>query len=42
MDENEEIDPMSWTLYGSLITGLRHIVVVVDHVASSRNARERT
>jgi hypothetical protein len=42
MAKNEEIDPMSWTLYGSLITSVRHIVVVVDDVASSRNARERT
>lgn len=41
MAKNEEIDPLSWTLYGSLITSVRHIVVIVDDVASSRNARER-
>lgn len=30
----------SWPLYGSLITSLRHIAVVVDDVASARAARE--
>ncbi|MCD1285790.1 MULTISPECIES: aromatic acid exporter family protein [unclassified Brevibacterium] len=30
----------SWPLYGALITSLRHIVVVVDDVASAREARE--
>ncbi len=30
----------SWPLYGSLITSLRHIVIIVDDVASAREARE--
>lgn len=29
-----------WPVYGSLITSVRHIVVIVDDVASSREARE--
>ena len=29
-----------WPTYGSLITGLRHIAVIVDDVASARRARE--
>lgn len=29
-----------WPTYGSLITSLRHIVVIVDDVASAREARE--
>lgn len=29
-----------WPVYGSLITSMRHIVVVVDDVASARKARE--
>lgn len=31
-----------WPLYGSLITSLRHIVIIVDDVASARRARERS
>lgn len=30
----------SWPLYGSLLTSLRHIVIIVDDVASAREARE--
>ncbi|GAA1491405.1 FUSC family protein [Brachybacterium sacelli] len=30
----------SWPLYGSLITSMRHIAVIVDDVASAREARE--
>lgn len=30
----------NWPLYGSLITSVRHILVVVDDVASAREARE--
>lgn len=30
----------AWPFYGSLITSLRHIVVIVDDVASARRARE--
>lgn len=32
----------SWPIYGALITSLRHIVVIVDDVASARSAREAT
>lgn len=32
----------SWPLYGSLISSVRHLVVVVDDVASARQAREGT
>lgn len=31
---------IAWPFYGSLITSLRHIVVIVDDVASARRARE--
>lgn len=31
-----------WPVYGSLITSMRHIAVIVDDVASSRRAREST
>lgn len=30
----------SWPLYGSLITSMRHIAVIMDDVASAREARE--
>ncbi len=30
-----------WPFYGSLLTSLRHIAVVVDDVASAREAREQ-
>lgn len=30
----------SWPLYGALLTSVRHIVIVVDDVASAREARE--
>lgn len=30
----------SWPLYGSLLTSVRHIAVIVDDVASARGARE--
>lgn len=29
-----------WPIYGSLITSLRHITVIVDDVASAREARQ--
>lgn len=32
----------SWPLYGSLITSMQHIAVIVDDVASARAAREST
>lgn len=31
---------MHWPLYGSLITSIRHIIVIVDDVASAREARD--
>lgn len=36
----EGLRSTSWPLYGSLLTSLRHIVVVVDDVATAREARE--
>jgi hypothetical protein len=30
----------SWPVYGALIRGMQHIAVVVDDVASAREARE--
>lgn len=35
-----QLPPESWPLYGSLITSMRHIAVIVDDVASAREARE--
>lgn len=35
-----ELPPRSWPLYGSLITSMQHIAVIVDDVASAREARE--
>lgn len=42
MAEQKGLPSTSWPLYGSLISSVRHIVVVVDDVASARQARERT
>ncbi|MCH8561913.1 aromatic acid exporter family protein [Nesterenkonia sp. YGD6] len=42
MSEGEGLPGDSWPLYGSLISSVRHIVVVVDDVASARQAREAT
>lgn len=42
MAEGEGLPGSSWPLYGSLIASVRHIVVVVDDVASAREAREGT
>lgn len=36
----EGLRSTSWPLYGSLLTSLRHIVAVVDDVATAREARE--
>lgn len=35
-----QLPPESWPLYGSLISSMRHIAVIVDDVASAREARE--
>ncbi|SMY03775.1 MULTISPECIES: aromatic acid exporter family protein [Brevibacterium] len=40
LSDDQLLPKASWPLYGSLITGLRHIVVIVDDVASAREARE--
>ncbi|SMX75063.1 hypothetical protein BAURA86_00579 [Brevibacterium aurantiacum] len=37
---HEGLPRESWPLYGSLITSMRHIAVIVDDVASDRSARE--
>ena len=42
MAEETGLPTTSWPLYGSLISSVRHIVVVVDDVASAREAREAT
>lgn len=42
MSQGEGLPGDSWPLYGSLISSVRHIVVVVDDVASARQAREGT
>lgn len=38
--DNSDIASMNWPVYGALITSLRHIVKVVDDVASARQVRE--
>lgn len=40
MSEGDELPPDFWPTYGALITSVRHIVVIVDDVASARAARE--
>ncbi|WP_366933961.1 FUSC family protein [Brevibacterium renqingii] len=35
-----ELPSQTWPLYGALITSVRHIAVIVDDVASDREARE--
>lgn len=40
MSEDHELPQRRWPLYGALITSLRHIVVIVDDVASAREARD--
>ena len=40
MAKDKGLPTDSWPTYGSLIQSLRHIVVVVDDVASARKARE--
>lgn len=42
MAEDKGLPRDSWPTYGSLISSLRHIVVVVDDVASARQARDST
>ena len=40
ISQDQTLPTTTWPLYGSLITSLRHIVVIVDDVASARRARE--
>lgn len=40
MADDGQLPRTFWPTYGSLITSLRHIVVIVDDVASAREARE--
>ncbi len=40
MAEDGHLDADLWPIYGSLLTSLRHIVVIVDDVTSARQARE--
>lgn len=42
MSDEQGLPGDFWPIYGSLITSVRHIVVVVDDVASAREAREGT
>ncbi|GAA1157668.1 FUSC family protein [Nesterenkonia sandarakina] len=42
MSQNQGLPRDTWPLYGSLISSVRHIVIVVDDVASARRAREGT
>ena len=42
MSDDEELPRSAWPIYGSLIASMRHIIVIVDDVASSREAREAT
>jgi hypothetical protein len=40
MAEDDRMPADSWPVYGALIRGMQHIAVVVDDVASAREARE--
>ena len=40
ISQDRSLPETTWPIYGSLITSLRHIVVIVDDVASARSARE--
>lgn len=40
MSDADSLPDSAWPLYGTLITSVRHIVVIVDDVASAREARE--
>lgn len=40
LSDDQLLPKASWPLYGALITSLRHIVVIVDDVASARGVRE--
>lgn len=40
MSDGENLPKIQWPTYGALISSLRHIVIIVDDVASARAARE--
>lgn len=40
LSDDDELPHSAWPIYGSLITSVRHIAVIVDDVASSREARD--
>lgn len=40
MSKEKDLPNTAWPLYGSLITSMRHIAVIVDDVASTREVRE--
>lgn len=40
LSDDRSLPRLNWPLYGSLITSVRHVLVVVDDVASARAARE--
>ncbi|MGC5615063.1 FUSC family protein [Georgenia sp. Z1491] len=40
LSHKHDLPAESWPLYGSLLSGVRHIVVIIDDVASAREARE--
>lgn len=40
MSQDQDLPRSAWPVYGSLITSLRHLAVIVDDVASARDVRE--
>ncbi|MBE1514416.1 FUSC family protein [Nesterenkonia halotolerans] len=42
MSQDNALPGETWPIYGSLISSMRHIVIVVDDVASARQARQGT
>ncbi|MEV4901940.1 aromatic acid exporter family protein [Citricoccus sp. NPDC055426] len=40
LSDDQDLPQSAWPIYGSLITSVRHIALIVDDVASSREARE--
>lgn len=40
MSEAADLPNIQWPTYGALISSLRHIIVIVDDVASARSARK--
>lgn len=40
MSDAENLPKIQWPTYGALISSLRHIMIIVDDVASAREARE--